>query len=357
MSNPADREILSIEQAARLLGVSIKTFNKVLHSSDLPARKIGREWKFSRQALIEWVGSGRSSGFYRQQEPSRRSMSTSSGTRKGGRSRFEEEELEEGLGDLVMFPRGRPSEAGPATTTATGSGYLEVRIDADFDEFSSADGQRVLKVLAAHAGGRIDLVSVSRGSVILKLALDAATAETLYWAIRRGDLDSLGVHSARAVGGKLAEVIVGAKEREGAFDILLAYNRQDVRDAERLVDELRCASVLAWIDCRDMRAGRSWHKEVASALKRIPNAGVLLGRHGVGTSQSLEVTYLIDECSRDSKPVIPILLEEAGEEPEVPDLLRQNGTIDLRRGRKEFDRLVWSIIPHGVKSVERPAAE
>lgn len=59
------REILNIEEAAALLGVSIKTFNKVLHSGDMPARKIGREWKFSRRALIDWVGSGRSSEFYK----------------------------------------------------------------------------------------------------------------------------------------------------------------------------------------------------------------------------------------------------------------------------------------------------
>jgi excisionase family DNA binding protein len=60
------REILNVEEAAALLGVSIKTFNKVLHSQDLPARKIGREWKFSRRALIEWVGSGRSKDFYKE---------------------------------------------------------------------------------------------------------------------------------------------------------------------------------------------------------------------------------------------------------------------------------------------------
>ncbi len=58
------RDILTIEEAAALLGVSVKTFNKVLHTQDLPARKIGREWKFSRRALIEWVGSGRSRDFY-----------------------------------------------------------------------------------------------------------------------------------------------------------------------------------------------------------------------------------------------------------------------------------------------------
>lgn len=64
----ADREILNIDEAAELLGVSVKTFNKVLHSEDLPARKIGREWKFSRAALIAWVGSGKSRDFYRESE-------------------------------------------------------------------------------------------------------------------------------------------------------------------------------------------------------------------------------------------------------------------------------------------------
>jgi excisionase family DNA binding protein len=58
MSVNEPQDILNIEEAAELLGVSIKTFNKVLHSQDLPARKIGREWKFSRRALIDWVGSG-----------------------------------------------------------------------------------------------------------------------------------------------------------------------------------------------------------------------------------------------------------------------------------------------------------
>jgi len=69
VSNSPDREILNIDEAAQLLGVSVKTFNKVLHSQTLPARKIGREWKFSRQALIDWIGSGRSDEFYREADP------------------------------------------------------------------------------------------------------------------------------------------------------------------------------------------------------------------------------------------------------------------------------------------------
>ena len=60
MSGSPDREIMTIEEAAHFLGVSVKTFNKVLHSQSIPARKIGREWKFSRQALIDSYASSRS---------------------------------------------------------------------------------------------------------------------------------------------------------------------------------------------------------------------------------------------------------------------------------------------------------
>jgi excisionase family DNA binding protein len=70
MSASPDRDILNIDEAAALLGVSVKTFNKVLHTENLPARKIGREWKFSRAALISWVGDGRSMDFYRESSDS-----------------------------------------------------------------------------------------------------------------------------------------------------------------------------------------------------------------------------------------------------------------------------------------------
>lgn len=58
------KEILNIEEAAQLLGVSTKTFAKVLREGEIPGRKIGREWKFSRQALVDWVAEGRSCDFF-----------------------------------------------------------------------------------------------------------------------------------------------------------------------------------------------------------------------------------------------------------------------------------------------------
>ncbi|MCZ6596815.1 MAG: helix-turn-helix domain-containing protein [Planctomycetota bacterium] len=84
MTTSNDRDILNIEEASTLLGVSVKTFNKVLHTESLPARKIGREWKFSRRALIEWVGNGHSDDFYRESSRNGGGAEESSARRTSG---------------------------------------------------------------------------------------------------------------------------------------------------------------------------------------------------------------------------------------------------------------------------------
>jgi excisionase family DNA binding protein len=53
-----DKEILNLDEAAELFGVSIKTFIKLLKEEKVPDRKIGREWRFSQAALIEWLSAG-----------------------------------------------------------------------------------------------------------------------------------------------------------------------------------------------------------------------------------------------------------------------------------------------------------
>ena len=58
-----DKEILNMEEAAELFNVSIKTFIKLLKEEKVPARKIGREWRFSRRALVEWLSSGDSQSY------------------------------------------------------------------------------------------------------------------------------------------------------------------------------------------------------------------------------------------------------------------------------------------------------
>jgi excisionase family DNA binding protein len=61
-------DILNIEQAVEFLGVSEKTLIKLLREEHVPARKIGREWRFSREALISWLSSGDSIDYINQND-------------------------------------------------------------------------------------------------------------------------------------------------------------------------------------------------------------------------------------------------------------------------------------------------
>ncbi len=61
-------DILNLEQAIEFLGVSEKTLIKLLREEHIPARKIGREWRFSREALLSWLASGDSIGYINQNE-------------------------------------------------------------------------------------------------------------------------------------------------------------------------------------------------------------------------------------------------------------------------------------------------
>jgi excisionase family DNA binding protein len=78
-----DQDILNIDGAAALLGVSVKTFSKVLREGDVPGRKVGREWKFSRQALIDWIGGSQSADFLDHGDGSK-GTKDGSGLRRGG---------------------------------------------------------------------------------------------------------------------------------------------------------------------------------------------------------------------------------------------------------------------------------
>ena len=58
-----ESDVLSLEQACTLLGVGAKTMIRMLGQEHMPARKIGREWRLSRAALLEWLASGDSTSY------------------------------------------------------------------------------------------------------------------------------------------------------------------------------------------------------------------------------------------------------------------------------------------------------
>jgi excisionase family DNA binding protein len=51
----ADPEVLTVEMVAELLRVDPEAVRALAREGGLPARKIGREWRFSRTAVLRWL--------------------------------------------------------------------------------------------------------------------------------------------------------------------------------------------------------------------------------------------------------------------------------------------------------------
>ena len=51
-------EVLDAVQAAELLAVSEDAILELAERGDLPGRRIGDAWRFSRRALLDWLGGG-----------------------------------------------------------------------------------------------------------------------------------------------------------------------------------------------------------------------------------------------------------------------------------------------------------
>jgi excisionase family DNA binding protein len=53
---PVDRlEVLTLEQLATLLSVEVDTAKALAEAGEIPGRKLGEDWRFSREAVMSWL--------------------------------------------------------------------------------------------------------------------------------------------------------------------------------------------------------------------------------------------------------------------------------------------------------------
>jgi excisionase family DNA binding protein len=50
-------EVLNLDETAALLRVRKRVLSDMANRGEIPARKVGREWRFSRPKLHDWLGT------------------------------------------------------------------------------------------------------------------------------------------------------------------------------------------------------------------------------------------------------------------------------------------------------------
>ena len=61
MSNKPDN-VLTIEELARYLKVSKSTLYKLCQEGQVPGRKVGRHWRFSKVVIDKWIARAHGGG-------------------------------------------------------------------------------------------------------------------------------------------------------------------------------------------------------------------------------------------------------------------------------------------------------
>ena len=84
---PAESEIMNSREAADFLRVSAETVIREARAGRLPGRRLGKEWRFSRTALLNWLAGGpgvEDTDRYRREGTERSVLTAPIGDESGG---------------------------------------------------------------------------------------------------------------------------------------------------------------------------------------------------------------------------------------------------------------------------------
>ncbi len=118
-----EKEVLSLEEASQLFQVSSKTFLKLLREENIPARKIGREWRFSRTALLNWMAEGNSKEYVSAEEDNKAYFAQVAPVYDDLRKGCYGEALRD-----ILISRFPPEPGSTVADIGTGTGYLAKKL-------------------------------------------------------------------------------------------------------------------------------------------------------------------------------------------------------------------------------------
>jgi hypothetical protein len=128
------------------------------------------------------------------------------------------------------------------------------------------------------------------------------------------------------------------------FAVFLCHNGRDKAEVRRVARKLEARGISVWLDEEQLRPGLAWQVLLEEQIGTIETAAVFVGSSGVGPWQDMEIRALLSEFVRRGCPVIPVILPDATEVPELPIFLRQLTWVDFRESPdKAMERLVWGI--------------
>lgn len=110
--------------------------------------------------------------------------------------------------------------------------------------------------------------------------------------------------------------------------------------------------LLPWLDEWELRPGLVWQRQLEQQIAQIKSAAVFVGKEGIGPWQRQEVEAFLRQFVQRGCPVIPVILSNAPQKPNLPIFLDGMTWVDFRKQEpRPLEQLIWGIT--GKRSIYR----
>ncbi|HEV7507407.1 MAG TPA: TIR domain-containing protein [Thermoanaerobaculia bacterium] len=140
------------------------------------------------------------------------------------------------------------------------------------------------------------------------------------------------------------------------FDVFLSHNTRDKPLVQEIGARLRGEGLSVWLDKWELRPGFPWQEGIEEGVQESRAVAVFVGLGGLGAWQAPEMRAFIARSRHEQVPVIPVLLPDCPDSPQLNLFLEAFAWVDLREGLTEdgLARLIWGITgkkPEGMETV------
>jgi nucleotide-binding universal stress UspA family protein len=156
------------------------------------------------------------------------------------------------------------------------------------------------------------------------------------------------VTSVSSAAGATAEgsvqVPMTQKAKDEEFDVFLCHNSHDKPQVKEIARQLQARGLKPWLDEWQLRPGLPWQRALEAQIEQIKSAAVFVGKNGRGPWQDMELEAFIREFVSRNCPVIPVVLADAPDKPQLPIFLRGMTWVDFRKQNPDpMRQLIWGI--------------
>jgi|GEM_PF-4551425 len=128
------------------------------------------------------------------------------------------------------------------------------------------------------------------------------------------------------------------------FDVFLCHNSRDKPAVKALAVRLMQRGLKPWLDEWELRPGLRWLPPLEEQIRAVKSAAVFIGADGIGPWQSEEIGSFLTACVQRGIPVIPVLLDNTPDEPQLPPFLDGRTRVDFRQNEPDpLEQLIFGI--------------